>query len=269
MTVLIRGSLVAACATFSTAAHAGAWPTGEGESYQKIAINILDTSDRFGDDLPEFENFEDFTLAYYAEFGLDEKTTLIVQVPYRDLENRSAGVTTSNSGIGDVDLGLKYSISDGPFVVSVQGLAKLPYLYSENAALPLGNGQLDLEGRLLVGRSLGKFGYFGAEIGYRYRAEEPSDEIRYLVEYGFDLTDSLYTRAKLDGILSVGNAADVATANPANPSIPLEFDLGRLEATVGYKFTDRFAFEFTAAPNIYGDNTLQGTTFQFAVVGQF
>ena len=269
MRVLVKGTTLLALATFSTTAYAGAWPAKEGGSYQKLAINIFDSDERFGEELPGFESFEDFTLEYYAEYGVTKDATVIVRVPYRELENRTDGFTTTNSGIGDVDIGLKYNISDGPFVVSVQGLVKAPFFYSENADLPLGNGQLDFEGRVLVGRSLGKLGYFGVEAGYRYRAEEPVDEFRYLIEYGFDLSDKVYARAKLDGIAAVGSANVIDTANPLNPSLPLEFDLGRLETTAGYKFDDTFALEFTAAQNVYGDNTLRGTTFQFAVVAAF
>jgi len=269
MKALIRSSLMVAFAAFSTTAYAGAWPTEEGGSYQKIAVNFFDSDERFGEEIDGFEEFEDFTLEYYAEFGLTKDATLIVRVPYRELDNTTDGFTTSNSGLGDVDIGLKYNISDGPFVVSVQGLVKTPFLYSENADLPLGNGQLDYEGRLLVGRSLGKFGYFGAEVGYRHRAEEPVDEFRYLIEYGFDLNQSIYARAKLDGIAAVGSANVVDTTNPQNPSLPLEFDLGRLETTAGYKFNDQFAVEFTAAQNVYGSNTLRGTNFQFALVAVF
>lgn len=269
MNGVVRYGLVIFAASTASVAHAGAWPAEEGGSYQKLSINIFNSDERFGEELEGFEEFDDFTLEYYAEYGVTKDATIIVRVPYRDLENRTAGITTSNSGIGDVDVGLKYNLSDGPFVVSVQGLVKAPIFYSEDASLPLGNGQFDLEGRLLVGKSLNKLGYFGVEVGYRYRAEEPVDEFRYLVEYGFNLNDSLYARAKLDGILAIGSANVADTANPLNPSLPLEFDLGRLETTAGYKFTDKFAFEFTAAQNLYGDNTLRGTTFQFALVGQF
>lgn len=75
--------------------------------------------------------------------------------------------------------------------------------------------------------------------------------------------------AKLDGIEAAGSANVVDTANLANPSLPLDFDLGRLQTTAGYKIDDTFALEFTAAQNVYGDNTLRGTNFQFALIAAF
>ena len=268
MPKFVNACLAVSCFVIPSTAYAGAWPANEGESYQRLSFNFFETDERFGDELPEFENFQDFNLTYYSEWGIDEDVTLIVSVPYKDLENTSAGVTTSNSGFGDVDLGAKYNLSDGPFVVSVQALTKLPFLYSENADLPIGNGQIDVEGRFLVGRSLGKFGYFGAEAGYRYRAEEPVDEFRYLIEYGFDLSKDVYVRAKLDGQIALGEANVVDAANPANPALPLAFDIGKLETTAGWKIDDTFLIEATATQNLYGSNTLRGTNFQIALVAQ-
>lgn len=156
------------------------------------------------------------------------------------------------------------------FIVSVQGLFKAPWLYDEDADLPLGNGQIDVEGRALLGKSLGKLGYFGIEAGYRFRAEDPVDEFRYLVEYGFDLSDNIYLRTKLDGTLGLGDVEDfVDSANVANPSLPLVFDLGKLEYTAGYKINRVWSLEVTGTTNIYGNNTLRGTNVQFTIVGQF
>ena len=62
----------------------------------------------------------------------------------------------------------------------------------------------------------------------------------------------------------------MATVETAlNPQLPLEFDLGRVEYTAGYKINDTFAAEITGTTAIYGDNTLKGTNIQFAIVSSF
>ena len=153
----------------------------------------------------------------------------------------------------------------------MQGLFKAPYLYSEDSELPLGNGQEDFEGKLLFGKSFGPLGYGGLEVGYRVRTDDPVDEFRFLVEYGFDLSDKAYLRTKLDGIHAASSSdSEFATVETAlNPQLPLEFDLGRLEYTAGYKINDTFAAEITGTTAIYGDNTLKGTNIQFAIVSSF
>jgi len=108
----------------------------------------------------------------------------------------------------------------------VQGLFKAPYLYDEDSELPLGNGQEDFEGKLLFGKSFGELGYGGLEVGYRIRTEDPVDEFRYLVEYGFDLNERTYLRTKLDGIHAASSSdLDTAVLTPEaalNPQLPLE-----------------------------------------------
>jgi len=229
-------------------AHAGAWTAKKGDTYLKGAVNYFDTSSRFGDDLPDFENFQDLNFSVYVEHGLQDNLTLFSSTAFKDIEQTSAGVTTSNSGLGDVDIGLRYNLTNAPAVISLQGLVKLPYLYSETADLPLGNGQVDVEGKVLVGKSLGPLGYFGLEAGYRYRAEAPVPG---------------------NPFSGINDAIVSGTNNSLNASLPLKFDLGRLEYTAGYKFGSGWAAEVTGTTNVYGDNTLKGTNIQFAIVSQF
>jgi len=192
-------SILTLLSALPTAAWAGAWTAKQGDSYLKGAVNHFETSNRFG---PEdgFENFRNTNFNVYWEYGVKDDLTFFATGSLADLENTSEGVTTTGSGVSDIDVGLRYRLIDGPVIVSVQGLFKAPYLYDENAELPIGNGQEDFEGKLLFGKSFGALGYGGLEVGYRVRTEAPVDEFRYLVEYGFDLNDRTYLRTKLDGI---------------------------------------------------------------------
>lgn len=271
MTRYLRAlGLFTSFALLPAAAHAGAWTAKQGDTYLKGAVNYFDTSSRFGDQLPDFENFRDINFNIYLEHGLRDDLTFFATSAFKDIEQTSAGETVSNSGIGDVDVGLRYNLTNDGAVVSIQGLAKLPFLYSETADLPLGNGQIDLEGKVLVGKSFGPAGYVGLEAGYRYRAEAPVDEFRYLIEYGVDLSEETYFRTKLDGIVGLGSASGASVAaNALNASLPIDFDLGKLEYTLGYKFQSGLAAEITGTTNVYGDNTLKGTNVQFAIVSQF
>ncbi len=265
-------SILTLLSALPTAAWAGAWTAKQGDSYLKGAVNHFETSNRFG---PEdgFENFRNTNFNVYWEYGVKDDLTFFATGSLADLENTSEGVTTTGSGVSDIDVGLRYRLIDGPVIVSVQGLFKAPYLYDENAELPIGNGQEDFEGKLLFGKSFGALGYGGLEVGYRVRTEAPVDEFRYLVEYGFDLNDRTYLRTKLDGIHAASSTDNDVSGplpvNIVNPQLPLEFDLGRLEYTAGYKFTDTLAGEITGTTAVYGDNTLKGTNIQVALVASF
>jgi len=250
-------------------ASAGAWTAPQGDTYLKGAVNYFESNNRFGAE-DGFENFQNLNFNVYVEHGLRDDLTFFASGSLTDIENTSDGVETNGFGVGDIDLGLRYRLIDGPVIVSVQGLFKAPYLYSEDAELPLGNGQEDFEGKLLLGKSFGKYGYGGLEAGYRFRTDDPVDEFRFLVEYGFNATENIYLRSKLDGIIAAQSTdVSAAEAQAINPQLPLEFDLVRVEYTVGYKFSDTWAGEVTGTTAVAGSNTLRGNNVQVALVATF
>lgn len=153
--------------------------------------------------------------------------------------------------------------------VSIQGLLKIPEAYDESDDVPLGNGQYDLEFRLLYGQSLYPLlpGYCNLEAGYRFRWEEPADEFRYLIEVGIDISPKTYARVKLDGILCMGNENRRLDIN-GNPSATEDYDLGKLDICLGYKISQTYGVELAYMPSVYGKNTAVGTTWTLAVVIQ-
>ena len=90
-----------------TQAFAGAWTAKKGENYLKGAVNYFETSSRFG---PEgtFENFQNTNFNVYWEHGVRDDLTFFATGSLTDIENRADGVETSETGVGDIDLGLRY-----------------------------------------------------------------------------------------------------------------------------------------------------------------
>ncbi|MEM7412697.1 MAG: hypothetical protein AAF430_20870 [Myxococcota bacterium] len=258
-----------ACVLAPGLSHAGAWVPEPGSGYHKVSVNHFRSDDFFGS-RPGFEEFRSTGVTYYGEVGVLPRLALFSSVPITRLRQVQDGTRTESSGVADVDVGARVNLLEEPVVLSAAFLFKAPYFYDEDARLPRGNGQEDYEPRLLLGKSLGRFGYFGLEAAYRFRADDPSDEFRYLVEYGVGLGENLYFRSKLDGIQSIENA-DVDSQVPGNPALNPEFDLGRLELTTGWNFGSpqkgkgRWGMEFTYTPDLYGDNTLRGQRFEFGV----
>ncbi|WP_027715466.1 hypothetical protein [Desulfuromonas sp. TF] len=273
MRTILQRSLVAIAllAASVTAGHAGAWTQKKHHLYDRLAFNYYFADrnfDRDGDrvDFANDGEFTDYNLSNYFEYGLTDSLTVLGSLTYKRIEKDDDLRRDTTWGVGDIELGLRRRLVENPIgVFSVQTLVKIPETYDEDDPLPLGNGQYDVEGKLLYGRSLWPLlpGYTNLELGYRWRDEDPSDEIRYLVEVGFDLSPKVFTRAKLDGIFSVDNGR--RRDSSGNPTTTNNFDLAKLDLTVGYKLTKAWGIEAAWTPAVYGQNTAAGATYTLAI----
>ena len=273
---IIPVALLASSAFYISNVTAGAWVGAEGHGYNKVAYAYY-KADEFRGDNEDFSEFIGQNTSYYGEYGLGNNFAVYGQLLYQDLKQTNAqGIVETNSGFGDTELGLRYQWQAQPFVLSTSLLVKVPYLYDETDELALGNGQEDIEFKVLLGKSLNEYGYFGVEFGYRYRTEAPSDEYRYLIEYGFNINKNLYLRAKLDGVLSANNA-DELVQDPIlfsdNLSITTEYDSGKLELTTGWMFNPssqkKYGLELTYTNDLYGKNTLKGNSLQLGFTMEY
>ena len=251
---------------------AGAWTQEKGKSYHRVAANYYYADEEYnadGDSRPMAFNgeFTDSNLNYYTEYGILDELTVMASVYYKMIEREDDYYKYETNGMGDVDLGARYRLHSSDIgIFSLQGLVKIPEFYDEDDALPLGNGQYDYELRLLYGRSLWPMipGYMNLEAGYRWRAKAPSDEFRYLVEIGSELGQNFYARAKLDALVSMDNA-DTVTHDFGNPTSTLEYDLAKLDLTLGYHITTEWGLELGCTPALWGENTAKGATWTLAV----
>lgn len=290
--------------------HAGAWCMKKGALYSKLSHNWYFTVDTFDDRGHKRRNengswFRDHNVTWYGEYGLLDRVTIFASLPYKNLtshvrsldeDGRTRHRTYRYHGFGDLETGLRLGLLRDPVVVSLQGLAKLAWLYDGHEDVPPGNNQNDYELKLLVGKSLWPFpGYCGLELGYRWRTNAPSDEYRYLVEFGMNVTERIACRVKLDGIKSVKNARLPAAPEPdvsahvdmetgqviksrtraagagsmANPSLGYEYDLGKLECTLSCRAASRWWLELTYTGYPYGENIAAGDQYSCALVYYF
>ncbi len=250
---------------------AGAWTMPAGTFYDRFTFNFYYAGKNFNEsgnreNMPFNGDFTDINLNNYLEYGITDRFTLINSMYFKHIEREDDYRAEKTYGIGDIDLGVRAKLAEGSLgILSLQGLVKIPAAYDRHDSLPLGNGQYDLEWRLLYGRSLWPLipGYYNFELGYRVRFEAPADEFRYLLEIGSDFTDNIYGRVKLDGIKSMNNGN--STDSSDNPTTTNNFDLGKLDVTLGYKLTKALKLEAGYTPALYGWHTSAGSTYSLSL----
>lgn len=266
----------------TAALYGGAWTPEQGKVYLKLSANQFKSSSNFtvnGDVFDPFDGFEDRYSKFrdrnyqlYLEYGVSDRFALISSLTYKEIEQRTKlpnlEVGADNRGFADFELGGRYRLTEGPHIVSLAILAKLPFLYDDDEDFfALGSAQEDYEFRLLYGRSLGAGFYGGLEAGYRFRTEEPSDEYRYLAELGWG-KGRFYTRTKYEGILAKDDFVQTSS-NFGNPLLNPRYDLETWLVTVGLSLSPRWHVEASFTDTLAGKNTANGHNQQLAVVFSF
>jgi len=168
----------------SALAHAGAWPTAAGQG-QVISTTLFDNAKTAYDDdgnLTQQVSFNKSEASVYWEHGLTEKTTLVLQSSFQDIQF-TAGVDVVNfSGIGESYIGLRRVFwRNGEWVVSAQAGVIFAGSGEAISDADLGIGKTHYESRFLLGRSFKlakKDGFVDIQAAYRYRPGNLPDEQR-------------------------------------------------------------------------------------------
>ncbi|MEO0679436.1 MAG: hypothetical protein AAF192_03370 [Pseudomonadota bacterium] len=164
-------------------ALAGAWTLPEGEGLTILTLSHT-TTDRFFDGLGALDRGADLDkteASVYLEYGLREGLTAIGQ---STLSIRELGGATPDerTGLDYTELGLRARLAQpGPWVVSVQGSARVPGASEPASPAEIGLTEFEADGRLLLGRGFAwgeRTGYADLQLGWRQRFDAPPNELR-------------------------------------------------------------------------------------------
>jgi len=236
-------------------ATAGAWTQPEGRLWLKVS-GIAQESDEFyaasratladgtdiqpGDARPYDNNGVGRSYLVWSEleYGVTDRLTLGVQVPYYDLRYEDDLAIHNSHGIGDIRLAARQAILTGLHRVSARVVWKLPTgnASDDPSIIPLGDGQSDLEIGLQLGRSLGRpLSWLGAEAGYRLRARDedrdwdPGDEWFWLLEAGYGVYGDGQVGLKAS---YTGTRGDETSLNFFASAVDLSRDFDRVDLVV-------------------------------------
>ncbi len=213
------------------------WTQAKGHAYNQLTYGYYTSSQKYttveksaatgnntglggGKEKVTASKFQTLSITYYGEYGITDTLTIFTAVPWKWVESDDTirfSDRRGHSGIGDIDLGLRYNLSQsflgGP--LSLQGTVKTPDAYEYGnplSTLSLGDGQYDATLALVYGRGLGK-GYAVLNGGYKYRFEndkyytfKPSDQIKVSLSGGYQITPKFGLGAIVDWTRAVGNA---------------------------------------------------------------
>ncbi|WP_298550498.1 transporter [uncultured Algibacter sp.] len=105
------------------------WTKNKGEAYTQLSFTTISGYDTvFGD--PEYNTerqVTDNTIQFYSEYGLTDKTTIILNLPIKliktgQLVGNTTGITTENSttNLGNIEIGLKHQFYNKKWAIAGQ-----------------------------------------------------------------------------------------------------------------------------------------------------
>ncbi len=217
---LFRILFIALCLSLPAALYSGAWTQKRGGLFTRVAVLRFEATSQFTlegtrEALADNGRVVDLGIYHYLEYGLFDDLSLVTNFGYKRIAFSCAVEDCGNSSVGfsDVYLGVRYRLAQSPWVWSLQTGVKLPTGYETDeekldSAPPLGDGQTDLEFRLLTGRSILNYrAYVNFELAYRIRSGEPVDEMHFLLEAGLNLTRDYLFIATLYGVQGLSETA--------------------------------------------------------------
>jgi len=181
------------------------------------------------------------------EYGFLDNLNLLLYLAYKEAHWRDDFKKNTKKAFVETWLGTKYQFLTNPFVTTLQWRLKIPGNYNENDVPSLGRKQIDSDIKLLLGKSLLPINaYTKLECGYRYRAQEPTDEFIYFYELGFNLTDSFVLKGTIDGVKGLPSTGEVLE----------DYVIGNLAGV--FKFKEKYNLELGYGYTFAGKNTSEG-----------
>ena len=264
--ILLFIAVAAVCPGLVAAALAGAWTQEQKGCYVKVGVYSMASQHEFnaiGERVgkPGSGKLTDVNLSAYGEYGLSGRLTLVASAPYKrlsDVRTFAAGVGEERvSGLGDLELRLRWKVRERPVVVAMAAGGKIPLGYDagEGTRVPLGTGELDGDIRLLLGRSLYPVpGYLSGELGYRVRGGRYSDEVFFGLEAGLARGRWLLV-GRFTGVRTRGTCGASTRAGLVGDQ-----DMLKLSPGVIYRLRDRVELGLDLIHVASGCNTTAGNT---------
>ncbi len=243
-------------------AFAGAWVQEKGKGLSITTATWYVSSDFWDQDrhLNNGPHYRKLEINPLLEYGVTENITVGINAFIPDIQ--AAGQGTS-FGVGDVELLGRYRLWKSDYsVISTQLLVKIPETYDSDKLPLLGQGQYDVEWRLLYGHGW-RWGennwYFNAEGGFRKRFGEPADEIRFDWRVGRkSIGDKWVIDFKQENIIGLRNNSGTTLNDPFRER-SADYDLYKATLSVLYWVNPSVGLQAGITQDVYGRNTGRGT----------
>lgn len=204
LVVLVSGNLIAQ----------SAWTQKKGKTYTQLSYSTISDYDRlFGEpDYNTERKITDNTIQLYGEYGITDKTTLLLNLPLKLIKTgdpvfNTVPVTTATNktALGNIEIGIKHLLYNKAFTLSGQlSIEANTSTFDDNSGIRTGYDAWSFTPTLNAGKSFGKM-YAQAFIGGNIRTNDYSSNFKFGAEYGIKFIQRIWVIGYLDFVSSFNN----------------------------------------------------------------
>ncbi len=245
--------------------HAEAWTQEAGHGQLILTASFFDIGTYFNSasKIQPFDHggrFRKYELNPYLEYGLTSRTAAVINVRIPYLQYSNDFNAQRSLGFGDIEVGLRrrFNSQESSTVFSGPMTVLFP-AYSMDRNPPPGNGQVDVDTRLLLGRGITiarRHAFWEIAAAYRYRSGPPADEFRSDATVGFDLTHRFMVMIQYFGITGLQNGQPFQVGT--NPNVQSDFDLYKGQISLVIRMPHNTRFQIGWLDAFAGRNTGHG-----------
>ncbi|SDS52567.1 hypothetical protein SAMN05216503_3341 [Polaribacter sp. KT25b] len=264
----------------------GPWTQEKGKFYTQLSFTTIPSyNELFGD--PDYTisgEISDNTMQIYGEYGLSEKTTLLVNIPYKLITfNRTSTIncvttpcpgivnnTYKENSLGNIEIGLKHNFYKKTWLLSAQlSMEANTGSFDENSGIRTGYDAFTFSPLFIAGRSFSK-SYLQTFMGTKIRTNNYSSNFKIGGEYGGKISKNIWLIGFLDIEKSFKNGDIVLPAsNLATGLYVNDQEYGVVGVKAIGEFSDNFGVTASLPAAFFGNNVAKQVALSFGVYKKF
>lgn len=259
------------------------WTQEKGKFYTQLSFTTIPNYDTlFGDpDKSVFGTYSDNTVQFFGEYGLSDKTSLVVNLPLKlisikDFEDPridcigDCSKDFSDTALGNISLGLKHNFYKKDWVLSGQlSLEANTSSYDAASGIRTGYDAWSFTHLFLAGRGFGKT-YIQTFIGADIRTNDYSSNFKIGGEVGHKITKNIWLIGFLDISKSLENGDIIL---PVQNTLTGLYVNDQEYGSFGLKgigeFTNNFGVTAGFGGAFFGNNVAKQAALTFGVYHKF
>ncbi len=259
------------------------WTQEKSNFYTQLSYTTISNySSLFGD--PDYKvpgKISDNSILFYGEYGLSNKTSLLVKVPLKLISNNDfedprvdcAGDCSedfSETALGNIELGVKHNFYKKDWIISGQfSIEANTGSYDEVSGIRTGYDAFTFTPLFLLGRGFGK-SYFQSFIGADLRTNDYSSNFKVGGEFGYKIVKRIWLVAYVDVVKSLENGNIVLPAENAFTGLYVnDQEYGAYGLKGIGEITDKFGITVSFGNAFFGNNVAKRTALNGGIYHKF